>query len=304
MEGWKYENYEKKEQKWEKFKNWPSFNERLDEVCERYPGLSEKIKLSLETPQLGKYHNEGPQMDSHLKLILKNLEKVTKGIFYKEVSNDLKEVFQSMVSNEERKNDINPDFIDYTFLHDISKPDCLSLKIEGEKKRVEISWEEWKNGADKSSQTYNGKKIETISYFHQSEGSMGQHGNKAASFLRNFGVPDIIIKAIAKHEVAYQFSKINPKVYKKHFIDSGFSLEEQNFILLASYLDSSSSLDQNHKPNLKSFENLVASKRNFELIQSLLKTNDLSERDLAKLMKYQREFHSLEDIETFLKRHN
>ena len=35
--------------------------------------------------------------------------------------------------------------VDYAMLHDISKPDSLTLKVEGEKKGIEIAWEQWQN---------------------------------------------------------------------------------------------------------------------------------------------------------------
>lgn len=249
------------------------FEITLAEVCERYPELSEEITTSLKVPQLGEHHNEGPRMDSHLSLILQTLESIKDGQFGEALQDpDLKKAIRDLVVIEDPVNHeqskINPTFVDYTFFHDIDKKDCLTVKIEGEKKGTEISWEQWQ-AIEKDGAPYQlgGKPITSISYFHSSEGNIGQHGNKAADMLKDKGLPPEIIVAISKHEVAYQFAKINTATYEEHFVKPGFSEDQQKFILAASYIDTMASLGKNGKPDLHNYQNLVQSRNNFLLIK-------------------------------------
>lgn len=225
-----------------------NFDKTLLEVCKKYPEFSEKIVRSLETPQLGEHHNEGPTMKSHLSLILMTLEEIKDGKFPESIQDaNLKEIIQNItVKRDEdnpKKNIINPELIDYTFFHDIAKPDCLTLKIEEEKGGIEITNDQWKEIEKKGRPyRYNDKLITSISYFHSSEGSSGRHGNKAAEMLKDKGVAPEIIIAIKKHETAYQFSKINAATYEEHFTKSGFSENQQKFILVTSYIDTMATL--------------------------------------------------------------
>ncbi|MFA4818656.1 MAG: hypothetical protein WC621_02320 [Patescibacteria group bacterium] len=284
------------------------FEIALNEVCKRLPELSEKIKTSLETPQLGEHHNEGPRMDSHLSLILATLESMKDGQFHeslKEVS--LREAMAGIAvrreGNNPEKTAVNPALIDYTFLHDVAKPDCLTLKIEAEKKGIEITWEQWKD-IEKNGLPYQheGKLITSISYFHSSEGANGQHGNKAAEMLKDKGIPPEIITAISKHEVAYQFGKINAATYEGHFVKPGFSENQQKFILVASYIDTIASLGPDGKPNLSNFANLAKSRDNFLLIKQYTdKGTTFRENELTALKK-QDKVLTAEDIEKIIPR--
>jgi len=273
-----------------------TFDEAFESVVERYPHLAEQIEKSFATPQLGKYHNEGPQMRSHLELILKTLHDVANGRFHEKLPTYLQEKFQRLAVTEGGKS-LNQDLIDYTFFHDLAKPDCLTLKCEGDKQSTDITWEQWQKDADTTGKMFQGRPIVSISYFHRSEGAMGQHGNKAANMLKEEDISPVIVNAIKEHEVAYQFSKINPKTYKKHFVDTGFSPHEQDFVLLASYIDSMGSLDQNSKPFMDNYYYLIASRNNFTLIERYKKEheNELSERDIATLIT------SIEDVATVFK---
>ncbi len=231
------------------------FEVEFERICEKYPELADGIKRSLEAPQLGSHHNEGPRMESHLRLMLQTVEDIKQGKFHESVAGNvsLQEALQRVA--------LNPEIIDYVFLHDIAKPDSLSLKIEGEKKPVEITWDQWKeveiNGEPYQ---FQGKPIRSISYYHISEGWNGPHGHKAAKFLKNKGVPKDILNAIENHEVAYQFTKVNPATYKKFFLDPGFSHDQQDFILAGSYIDNMSALTLDGKPDLQNFMNLVDSR--------------------------------------------
>lgn len=272
-----------------------NFQAALTRACEKYPELAEKIKISLETPQLGVHHNEGPRMGSHLALILEVLEEVKTGNFHETLAD------HETIRNTMRDLATNPVFVDYILLHDISKPDCLLLKVDGEKGGVEITWEQWK-AVEAAGEPYklDGKQIQSISYYHPSEETTGQHGNKAAELLKDNGVPPEILIAISKHEVAYQFAKINAATYEEHFVKSGFTEEQQKFILVASYIDTMGSLLPSGKPDLSNFVNLIRSRDNYLLINEYVaKGIAFRENELGALKKQDR-ILTREDIEKIM----
>lgn len=301
---------EQREMSEQRGKEWQekNFEIALSEVCERYPELSEKIKTSLETPQLGEHHNEGPKMDSHLTLILKNLESIKDGQFHKSLQDrGLQDAMRDIAVRQDKDNPekliINPALVDYTFFHDIAKPDSLTLKIEGDKKGVEITWEQWqKIETEGAPYQFEGKLITSISYFHSSEGAAGQHGNKAAEILKDKELPPEIIVAISKHEVAYQFGKINAATYEEHFVKPGFTEDQQKFILVASYIDTLASLGSDGKPDLANFANLVKSRNNLLLIKQYTdKGIAFRENELTALKKQDRVL-TAEDVEKIIPR--
>jgi hypothetical protein len=264
----------------------------VQEVGEKYPELKERIVRSLETPQIGEYHNEGPTMDYHLGLILDNLENIKNGEFDEAagLNEELRETFKSAVvkrdpeTGEEKVNDV---LVDYAILHDIAKPDCMTLKVEGEKKGIEIAWERWQNiKAAGEPYQIDGKPIKSISYFHASEETAGQHGNKGAKSLEGKNIPPEIVVAISKHEVAYQFPKINASTYEEHFVKPGYSDEQQKLILVASYIDTAASLRVNGKPDFANFNFLVRSRENYLLIRKFMERGlPYRENDLNALKK-------------------
>lgn len=280
-----------------------SLETALSAVCEKFPELSDKIRASLETPQLGEHHNEGSKMDSHLSLILKTLESIRDGQFHESLQDvDTQEVLESIVTQQDEHNPeksiINPALIEYTFLHDIAKPDCLTLKTEGEKKGVEITWDQWeKIAAGGEPYQLEGKSVTSISYFHPSEGPAGQHGNKGAEMLKDKGVSPEIIMAISKHEVAYQFAKINAATYEEHLVKPGFTDEQQKFILAASYIDTMASLGPDGKAEVGNFANLVKSRNNYLLIKQYTDKGVAFRENEITALKKQDRILTVEDIE-------
>jgi hypothetical protein len=277
------------------------FESALVEVCARHPELSDQIRGSLETPQMGEHHNEGSKMESHISLILETLNAIKNGKFHESIGEDKKtqEAIRDTVVGPDGA--VKPEVIDYAFLHDIAKPDCLTLKLEGEKKGVEITMEQWKK-IEEAGQPYqmDGKIIKSISYFHQSEGSAGQHGNKGVKMLEGKNIAPEIIAAIGKHEVAYQFAKINTATYEEHFVKPGFTNEQQDFILTAAYTDTMAALSADGKPDLTNFGNLVRSRSNYQLIKEYLdKGVDFKENKLGALKK-QDKVLTPQDIESII----
>lgn len=297
-----------REKEWDK----KVFDVAYGKVCERYPELKEKIAISLETPQIGKdkgsHHNEGPKMEAHLSLILKTVMDVRDGHFHESLqSQDLRDIISSVIIRKDEgvneQSAINPAIVDYTFFHDIAKPDSLTLKFKDEKKGVEITWEQWqeieKNGEP---YTFEGKEINSTSYFHQSEGPTGQHGNKGVEMLKDAGVPPEILIAIGKHEVAYQFAKINTAIYEEHFVKPGFSEDQQKFILAGSYVDTMASLSPDGTPDMGNYANLVKSRENYLLIKKYIDTGAAFRENDLKALKGKDMVLTAEDIEKIIQR--
>lgn len=250
------------------------FDVALQALVDKYPDLESLLLRQLQTPQLGDYHNEGPTMYSHLLLIFKTLEDLVMGRFHPSVVHPgVRQILSKMVDDSV---EVNVDFLEYMFLHDLSKLDCLILTLKGQEEKLEVSYEDWINhssGDDVFS--YNGVEVESIGYFHRSKGFDGMHGNHAVEKLRamNLGVNENILSAIAKHEVAYQFSNISARSYINHIVDAGFDEDQQNFILVASYIDTMASLREDMQPDLTNFLNLYFSRLNYETIARFQRSN-------------------------------
>lgn len=249
-------------------------------VAEIFPGpelreLRENIQRSFNVPQVGDYHNEGMFMDSHLDLILRNIEDVANGEFPQEISPAIREALTRAVRRD-------PESVKkYVFLHDISKADCLTVKF-GEEERA-LTWDEWQSLLAASD---NGRKAQTgdgqalrdfcaeqgitgVSYFQKTEDGTRQHGKTGAEELRGTGLEQDVamLTAIEAHEVAYSFQGIKVATYEKHFGD--MDDDTRDFALLASYVDTMASLRQDGKPDLTNFLALAGSREKSESLTLL-----------------------------------
>lgn len=261
------------------------FDVALQVLVDKYPDLEPLLLRQLNTPQVGEYHKEGPTMYSHLLLIFKTLEDLVMGRFHSSVVNPgLRQILSKMVDDSVS---VNVDFLEYMFLHDLSKLDCLILTLKGHEEKLEVSYDDWaQNSSGDYEFTYNGIEVESIGYFHRSKGREGMHGNHAVERLRkmNLDVSDNILSAIAKHEVAYQFNNVSARSYMTHIVDAGFDIVQQDFILVASYIDTMASLRADLKPNLTNFLNLYHSRRNYEVISRFHEVNpEVKENKIGKL---------------------
>lgn len=244
-------------------------------VLELFPGeeaqaLRENIDRSFQVPQFGDYHNEGIFMDSHLDLILKQIDQVEQSKFPEALSLSTREALQRAALQDKQA------VRQYVFLHDISKADCLTLKF-GEEDRV-LTWDEWQemlaqsilgkeaqNGDEKAFRAFCEEQgITGISYFQNQGEIKRQHGKTGADELRQSGLVahDAMLAAIEAHEVAYSFSRINVKTYESFFGD--MASEARDFALLASYVDTMSSLRSDGNPDLTNFLALAGSREKFE----------------------------------------
>lgn len=269
------------------------FDHALQFVCERYPELKERIVRSLGTPQLNDHHTEGKTMESHLRLMVEILNDMTEGRFPDLLAEE-PEVKELLHRNVVIKDPVQPerevlnlDMLTYAFIHDIAKPDTLLVKLEGDKNGIEMTLEDWQTTIEHGEfDTLGGKKVVSISYYHPSKKSLGQHGNMGAEILAESAVPRYLLAAIKKHEVAYQFTKINALTYEEHFAKSGLSSAEQELAIIASYADTMASLTTNGTPDLSNFLRLVESRKNYLLVRSFIDAGtEFRENDLRALLK-------------------
>lgn len=249
-------------------------------VVELFPGegaqeLRENIERSFSVPQIGDYHNEGAFMDSHLDLIVRNIEDVSAGKFPEELSAGTREALVRAVRRD-------PESVKrYVFLHDISKADCLTIKF-GEEERA-VTWDEWNAllaGSEAGRAALRGDEdalrafcersgITGVSYFQNQGETKRQHGKTGAEELRASGVATdaAMLAAIESHEVAFQFEAINVKTYETHFAD--MAEETRDFALLASYVDTMASLRPDGKPDLANFLALAGSREKHDSLRVL-----------------------------------
>lgn len=309
------------------------------------------VQRSFNVPQWGDYHNEGIFMDTHLAAILGNIDNIEAGNFPDTVPSEVRAWMRDVVDGNRQTLDM------YTYLHDISKPDCMTIKYEDGTEEI-VTWEQWvgklpegvqgnpvefkkfckdkgisgisyyhkerketlisldgdvindlsevgrvleeldrlnPNGAivvyksdDKKTfpiedwnqfvgenagdaalfaQFCQEQEIASISFYEKKEGK--KHGNEGAHDLQDLaesaGLSNLLLKAIDKHEVAYQFEKVNLKAYEKHF--GGLTEEEIKWVITASYVDTMASHRKNGQPDLTNFINMVNTIHNYSVIQ-------------------------------------
>ncbi len=244
---------------------------KVDQYFSADSELKEDItNRSFNVPQFGQYHTEGFLMDTHLDLIFQNIQRISSGVFSKEISPEIRQMMGMVVSSNRESLEM------YALLHDVSKPDCLTLKYQ-DGKEEEITWEQWlkmiPEGAIGSPVQIKAfceeKGLKSISYVQEGKTHGKAGADRLAGVKEKVNIPDILLKAIEKHEVAFQFSAVDATVYKRHFGD--LSDEETAWVFTASYIDTSSSLRESGKPDLKNFINMVESRHNYLVLAAVEK---------------------------------
>ena len=253
--------------------------------------LREDIKeRSFNVPQYGGYHCEGILMDTHLEKILKNLDAIKAGDFHEQVPEEIHGKMQDMVQSNKESLKM------YAFLHDISKADCLTIKYD-DGRREEVSWKEWQsklpegiNGDPTKMMTFFVENnISGFSYFHKN--AKKKHGQDGVDKLETYSdaleMQPIILEAIKKHEVAYQFQNIKVKTYRKYFGD--LTELEKLWVITASYIDTMASIRDDGNPNLDNFRCMVDSANNYEKIKilerALNQETDLDQKKVNKVLR-------------------
>jgi len=266
----------------------PDFFRQMTRVLDSLngePEIQDMLVTSLVCPQKGKYHCEGPLMIHHLQLMLANARKIRDG---QNVYGVADPVFQFMSAQLKKtgatdsENGLPLEILQYVFFHDLKKPDSLtaqSLDAAGNEVAKEISWQDWLDmlaaqGKEKSPsfQTASDSPafpVREISYYHFSAGEDTNHGKRSAKAIEKLtNVPDIIKKAIAQHEIGFQFDNVKAQSFQQHL--GAFTPAEQNLILTGSFLDTVSSLRENGQPNLDAFEKMIVARDNLFLIEKFL----------------------------------
>lgn len=261
-------------------------------VAEIFPGdgrreLRENIERSFGVPQVGEYHNEGMFMDSHLGLIIENIDAVARAEFPEEISPVIREILTNTVRRD-------PESVKkYVFLHDISKADCLTIKF-GEEERA-VTWDEWQGmlaASESGRKALSGDEqalrdfcteqgVTGVSYFQNAGEAKRQHGKVGAEELRDVGGMDAaMLAAIESHEVAYQFQGIKASTYEKYFGE--MADDARDFALLASYVDTMASLRPDGKPDLANFLALAGSREKSQSLAALQRRLDGVKLDKQK----------------------
>jgi hypothetical protein len=255
--------------------------------------LRAEIEASFDVPQVGDYHNEGMFMDTHLDGILTSIEAMASGSF--SWPEGMPESTRRIL--EETAKNYREALERYTLLHDLAKKDTLRLSIseqtpEGAKSEdVAYSQAEWQALVPEEVRRDPAKllefmqsqdqprKIVGISYFHQTgdktpsggkvpEGKKhGESGSEAIRNLGETGVDELTLTAITNHEVAYSFSAPNVDTYEKFF--GGLSPEERDLVMVASFVDTMSSLRLDGSADPANFLALAVSRFNSEALKGL-----------------------------------
>jgi len=274
--------------------------------------LREEIEASFDVPQVGDFHNEGMLMDTHLDGILGSITAIAEGKFAWPA--DMPESTRKILEETAKRH--RAALERYTFLHDLAKKDTLRLSFseqtaDGPKgEDVAYTLAEWQAMAPEEVRRNPAKllefmqgegqqrKIVGISYFHQtgdktptggkiSEGR--KHGESGAEAIRGLGetdVDELTLTAITHHEVAYQFTAPNVDTYEKFF--GGLSEDERDLVMVASFVDTMSSLKPDGTADASNFLALAISRSNAEAIKGLaekLAANDkLEKRKVEKAL--------------------
>ncbi len=238
------------------------------QVDELFPGenlaeLREDVtQRSFNTPQYGDYHTEGLFMDSHLARILSAVDDVAAGRFAPGIPKDIQNRMQ-LVGVSARES-----LLAYTFLHDITKPDSLTIKFADDRKNESVSWEQWQERIPEAAKSdpqalkayCEEQGISGIGYFgHAKSGK-----ERLETFKENLDLPDVLFTAVEKHMVANQFNKVNIKTFRKHL--GNLSEDELSWALTASYIDTMGSLSKNGQSDLSNFMFLVDTIHNMKVI--------------------------------------
>lgn len=276
--------------------------ERLEKlrakVAELFPNpeqakLRAEIEASFDVPQVGDYHNEGMLMDTHLDGILSSIQAMAEGAF--QWPADMPESTRRILEETVKKH--RQSLERYTFLHDLAKKDTLRLSFseqtpDGAKAEdVAYTWAEWqalvpedvRRDPAKLLEFMQGqgqaRKIVGISYFHQtgdktpSGGKVedgkkhGEAGSTAIRGLGETGTDELTHTAIANHEVAFSFTAPNVDTYEKYF--GGLSEEERDLVMVASFVDTMSSLRLDGSADASNFLALAVSRFNAEALKGL-----------------------------------
>lgn len=274
-----------------------------------HPQIQENIIRSLITPQTKIYHAEGPRMAHHLALMVATIGKLEKKQFDPAADPASRELIYSALfqTGPDGKERLDEKLISYIFLHDLAKPDCLTLKSVREEedkkgkpktitnKQKEIKWEEWialesanpdqeKIIIPRDPEDKEDYPLTDVSYFQASGSVGGMHGPVGAGMLQKVNeIPEIVRTAIENHEIAVQFNSLQADKYREFF--GKFSDQQQRFIIAGSYIDIVSSLRKTREGqvvNLTGLNNLIKARNNYLLLERFKKWCEQNQKEINR----------------------
>lgn len=240
-----------------------------------HAALRAQIERSFLVPQWGDYHHEGMFMDSHLAVILDQTTAIAECRFPAVVSASARAAMARAIERDRTAVER------YVFLHDIAKADCLTVRFGDGADRA-VRWTEWVAFLEESPdgraalegdeaalrRVCEARGIRSIAYYQDLPGDRRRHGEVGAAWLRKAGIEDeTMLAAIAAHEVAYQFARIQPATYGTYF--GTHSEAARDFALLASFVDTMASLRGDGRADLTNFAFLQSSRETYEVLRDL-----------------------------------
>lgn len=266
------------------------------------------IRDSLDTPQYSPYHHEGLMMDAHLGLMIENIEKIRDGSFdYTQLRLSDDHTARVRALGERIVREHASAMTEYTYLHDIRKPDCMNAEMTGaDRKKTQriFTMDEWKQIRDryfpdeqKIRAALEEQGITKIGYRHSEEltgGEAKDHGPEAERYFQELAVHDpesaaffesraLTIKGIANHEMHFQvFNAVKSGKQFEAKLASKFSPEEIEFILTVNLLDIASSLNEAGAAEYQGFRNMIEARDAYLMIQAFTDARAAEEKPLKE----------------------
>ncbi|MFH1314865.1 MAG: hypothetical protein ABIH67_00530 [Candidatus Uhrbacteria bacterium] len=223
---------------------------------EQYQDLRAKIEQSFDVPQAGEFHKEGQTMDTHLDLILENVQAiVNQGV--EAISDDLPESVRDLIVSAVCKNRERVE--QYVLIHDLAKADTLGVTVGDQEEKL-MTWEEWQAFASD---------VKDISDLGVTKVSYKGHAELGVAQAKDLGFDDpLVLDAVDKHMVSMAMTGISSDIYDRHF--AGLNQDEIAFALTANYLDLMGSKRGEFIDPLAEFKNFIASKEKSETIRLVI----------------------------------
>lgn len=295
--------------------------------------LKVDIRASLETPQYGAWHNEGPTLASHIGKIMETIDAIDQGTFQ---FSDLgippgqEAGITQLVTRAIQENSSHMRV--YAYLHDLKKPELMNIEIQYEeggktKKRQEVYTmdqykelvQECEGDPARIDAKFKSMGVTKIGYRHSAEltgGEAKDHGEAAEQSLRDRAKDDgeiqdflkdkdLILVGVANHEMHFQvFSNAKSALQYEKNIASKFSDEETGFIYAACLIDIAGSLKADGTSDFSGLRNMAEARESYVTIQEFvaqreregksLRDNEVSElKNLQGLDKVQAKIESI-----------
>jgi len=224
--------------------------------------LVEVVATSLDAPQYGPYHGEGPFLDSHLSAVFQSLRDASEGRFHPQVPEYARAAIGEAAKTHAHRAPL------HVLLHDVEKVSCMTFVHEDGRKEA-VGRADWlrmldgeedgpgirRRDADALARLCRRRGIGQISYYQEVEGETRTHGKVAADRLRRRGdIDDLVVRGIETHEVAFQFGAkggVNIPLFEKTFGD--WDESEVRYALLVNYADQMGSLGASGEPDISDF---------------------------------------------------